>query len=52
MTAVSKTALPIGTLQGDIMRIFVTGCKGQLGRSLYAALAEHTLTGCDLPPGR
>jgi dTDP-4-dehydrorhamnose reductase len=31
------------------MRIFVTGCKGQLGRSLYAALAEHTLTGCDLP---
>jgi len=31
------------------MRIFITGCKGQLGRALYAALAEHTLTGCDLP---
>jgi dTDP-4-dehydrorhamnose reductase len=31
------------------MRIFVTGCKGQLGRTLYAALAEHRLTGCDLP---
>jgi len=31
------------------MRIFTTGCKGQLGRALYAALAEHTLTGCDLP---
>ena len=22
------------------MRIFVTGCKGQLGQALYAALAE------------
>jgi dTDP-4-dehydrorhamnose reductase len=31
------------------MRIFITGYKGQLGRALYAALAEHTLTGCDLP---
>ncbi|MDY7078701.1 MAG: dTDP-4-dehydrorhamnose reductase [Chloroflexota bacterium] len=31
------------------MRIFVTGCKGQLGRALYTALAEHTLSGCDLP---
>jgi len=31
------------------MRIFITGHKGQLGRALYAALAEHTLTGCDLP---
>ena len=31
------------------MRIFITGCKGQLGRALYAALAEHTLSGCDLP---
>ena len=31
------------------MRVFVTGCKGQLGQALYAALAEHTLSGCDLP---
>jgi dTDP-4-dehydrorhamnose reductase len=31
------------------VRIFITGHKGQLGRTLYAALAEHTLTGCDLP---
>jgi len=31
------------------MRIFITGCKGQLGRALHAALAEHTLSGCDLP---
>ena len=31
------------------MRIFITGCKGQLGRALYAALAKHTLAGCDLP---
>jgi dTDP-4-dehydrorhamnose reductase len=31
------------------MRIFITGCKGQLGRALYAALGEHRLTGCDLP---
>ena len=31
------------------MRIFVTGYKGQLGQALYAALTEHTLSGCDLP---
>jgi dTDP-4-dehydrorhamnose reductase len=31
------------------MRVFVTGCKGQLGRALYAALADHALAGCDLP---
>ncbi len=31
------------------MRIFITGNKGQLGQVLYAALAEHTLSGCDLP---
>ena len=31
------------------MRIFITGYKGQLGRVLYAALAEHALAGCDLP---
>ncbi len=31
------------------MRIFITGDKGQLGQALYAALAEHTPTGCDLP---
>ncbi len=31
------------------MRIFITGYKGQLGQALYAALAEHTLDGCDLP---
>jgi dTDP-4-dehydrorhamnose reductase len=31
------------------MRVFITGCKGQLGRALYAALVEHTLEGCDLP---
>jgi len=31
------------------VRIFVTGCKGQLGRVLYAALAQHELAGCDLP---
>jgi dTDP-4-dehydrorhamnose reductase len=34
---------------GIIMRIFITGDKGQLGRALCAALAEHTLEGCDLP---
>ena len=45
MTAVSKTAL----LEGDIMRVFITGYKGQLGRALYTALVEHTLAGCDLP---
>jgi len=31
------------------MRIFITGCKGQLGRALYKPLADHTLSGCDLP---
>ena len=31
------------------MRIFITGCKGQLGQALYAALADYTLSGCDLP---
>ena len=31
------------------MRIFVTGCKGQLGRALDGPLADHTLAGCDLP---
>jgi len=31
------------------MRVFITGCKGQLGRALYKSLAEHTLAGCDLP---
>lgn len=31
------------------MRIFITGNKGQLGRALQSALAEHTLAGCDLP---
>jgi dTDP-4-dehydrorhamnose reductase len=31
------------------VRIFTTGNEGQLGRALYAALAEHTLAGCDLP---
>lgn len=31
------------------MRVFVTGCKGQLGRALYEALSAHTLAGCDLP---
>ncbi len=31
------------------MRIFVTGCKGQLGQAIYAALADHEVTGCDLP---
>jgi dTDP-4-dehydrorhamnose reductase len=31
------------------LRIFITGNKGQLGRALQDALAEHTLAGCDLP---
>jgi dTDP-4-dehydrorhamnose reductase len=31
------------------MRIFITGCKGQLGRALNQALTDHTLAGCDLP---
>jgi len=31
------------------MRVYVTGCMGQLGRALYAALEGKTLDGCDLP---
>jgi dTDP-4-dehydrorhamnose reductase len=31
------------------MRVFITGCKGQLGRALYETLTTHTVTGCDLP---
>jgi dTDP-4-dehydrorhamnose reductase len=31
------------------LRVFITGDKGQLGRALQRALAEHTLAGCDLP---
>jgi len=31
------------------MRVFITGCKGQLGRALYAALPAEILAGCDLP---
>lgn len=31
------------------MRVFLTGCKGQLGRALSQTLAEETLAGCDLP---
>jgi dTDP-4-dehydrorhamnose reductase len=31
------------------MRVFITGCKGQLGRALYQALTAHILAGCDLP---
>jgi dTDP-4-dehydrorhamnose reductase len=31
------------------MRVFIVGCKGQLGRTLDTALAGHTLAGCDLP---
>ena len=31
------------------MRIFIAGNRGQLGRSLCTMLAEHTLSGCDLP---
>lgn len=31
------------------MRVFITGCKGQLGQALGEALAGHTCAGCDLP---
>jgi len=31
------------------MRVFITGCKGQLGRALTAALGHQTVAGCDLP---
>lgn len=30
------------------MRIFITGCKGQLGRALHRALAQEDVSGCDL----
>jgi dTDP-4-dehydrorhamnose reductase len=31
------------------MRIFITGCKGQLGRALNDVLTDQTVAGCDLP---
>ncbi|MCJ7736193.1 MAG: dTDP-4-dehydrorhamnose reductase [Anaerolineae bacterium] len=31
------------------MRVFITGHKGQLGRTLFTQMSEHTLAGCDLP---
>ena len=31
------------------MRVFITGCKGQLGQSLQAILAGEVLCGADLP---
>ncbi|MGD2104490.1 MAG: dTDP-4-dehydrorhamnose reductase [Anaerolineae bacterium] len=31
------------------MRIYITGCNGQLGRALGRELTGHTVTGCDLP---
>ena len=31
------------------MRIYITGARGQLGRSLMQRLSAHALTGCDLP---
>lgn len=31
------------------MRVFITGCKGQLGRALYETLTTHAVAGCDLP---
>jgi dTDP-4-dehydrorhamnose reductase len=31
------------------MRIYITGAKGQLGRTLMRRLAQHTLLGTDLP---
>lgn len=31
------------------MRVFITGCKGQLGRALSSVLAAETVSGCDLP---
>jgi dTDP-4-dehydrorhamnose reductase len=31
------------------MRVFITGCKGQLGKALTEALTTHTVAGCDLP---
>lgn len=31
------------------MRVFITGCDGQLGRALQESLRGHTVQGCDLP---
>ena len=31
------------------MRVFITGHKGQLGRTIFTQMSEHTLAGCDLP---
>ena len=31
------------------MRVFITGCEGQLGRALGRALTAHHVAGCDLP---
>jgi dTDP-4-dehydrorhamnose reductase len=31
------------------MRIFITGCKGQLGAALFDAFGDDTVAGCDLP---
>ncbi|MGD1996115.1 MAG: dTDP-4-dehydrorhamnose reductase [Anaerolineae bacterium] len=31
------------------MRVFVTGCRGQLGRALYEAIVDAEISGCDLP---
>ncbi len=31
------------------MRVYITGCKGQLGQALEEALATDTVSGCDLP---
>ena len=31
------------------MRVFITGCEGQLGRALFETLTRHTVAGCDLP---
>jgi dTDP-4-dehydrorhamnose reductase len=31
------------------LRVFITGCNGQLGRALSGALTAHDVTGCDLP---
>jgi dTDP-4-dehydrorhamnose reductase len=36
-------------MEAIFMRVFITGCKGQLGQALGVALAEHTVAGCDLP---
>ena len=31
------------------MRVFITGCNGQLGRALGHTLTTHDVAGCDLP---